>query len=378
MHVAPPPDPRQLLPPLLACLPLSFVSPRPPPALLPLLSPMLRQRLNYLSTSTANGANDGWLHLLSWNSTKKSKLSDAVERMQLEPHPVSGEIEIEDGLPPQYRRLDQETLQARLRVEQFDLLPTYVWCENNEHGKTGPGWKLADLKGMEDLDEEDQWFDTPSEANDAVNSTSGGNAQKEEDDDDYWGAYDRTPSQTPAKNRSPAPPSMAASTVDRQRAQSELEYFARYSDEVQPALDAHDPDEDHAEIGQSSLTGDALMSAQARPLQQPEHDEPVDLPPLYSHQTSTNEHAVGANGGNENELSMPRPISPANSNSSVEKLEHEAAAMDVDRATLGIKQHISTDIKSLFRLAKSVGMDRKEFEGVVKRELEVLCLLDDE
>ena len=49
---------------------------------------------------------------------------------------------------------------------------------------------------------------------------------------------------------------------------------------------------------------------------------------------------------------------------------------ELSRAQMGIKQHISTDIKSLYRLAKSVGMDRDEFERVVKRELEVLSFMD--
>ena len=47
-----------------------------------------------------------------------------------------------------------------------------------------------------------------------------------------------------------------------------------------------------------------------------------------------------------------------------------------DRAQLAIQQHISTDIKSLFRLAKSSGMERRDFERLVKRELEVLQLLE--
>ena len=48
-----------------------------------------------------------------------------------------------------------------------------------------------------------------------------------------------------------------------------------------------------------------------------------------------------------------------------------------DRAQFGIKQHISTDIKSLFRLAKSAGMDRGEFERIVRTELEVLGLMEE-
>ena len=124
MHLPPPPDSRELLPPLLACLPTSFVSPRPPPALLPLLSPLLRQRVNFLSTNNTSRS-DGWLPLLSWDTQRAAKLAPVVERMHLEPHPVSGELELDDVRPAKYRRLDEETLHSRLEVEQFELL---VFC----------------------------------------------------------------------------------------------------------------------------------------------------------------------------------------------------------------------------------------------------------
>ena len=47
------------------------------------------------------------------------------------------------------------------------------------------------------------------------------------------------------------------------------------------------------------------------------------------------------------------------------------------QAETGVKQHISTTIKSLFRLAKVVGMGREEFERVVNTELEVLGIVED-
>jgi hypothetical protein len=46
------------------------------------------------------------------------------------------------------------------------------------------------------------------------------------------------------------------------------------------------------------------------------------------------------------------------------------------QAELAIKQHISTDIKSLFRMARASGIDREEFERIIQRELEVLPLLE--
>ena len=384
MHLPPPPDSRQLLPPLLACLPTAFISLRPPPALLPLLSPLLRQRVNYLSTN-ASSRSDGWLPLLSWDAERAAKLPALVERMQLEPHPVSGEVEIEDVRPAKYKRLDEETLQARLDVPQFELLPIYTWCETDEHGGTGPGWKLAELSSIEDMDDGTEWYHSPSEANDAATaqslsvpqSTHQGQLQQQhaqqDDDDDYWASYDRTPGRTPAQKQSPAPPTLSsAQAANRQRSQSELDYYARYGSEVQPALDSHDPDEETPEIGQSTLNGDSLLRSQhpERPISRPNGASMFPADPTQASDRDPN-----------TDVEAPRPISPISSNGSdIERLEEQAATMSdsqtTDRAQMAIKQHISTDIKSLFRLARSSGMERRDFERIVKTELECLSLLE--
>lgn len=383
MSQPPPPDARDLLLPLLACLPTAFVSPRPPPALLPLLSPLLRQRLTYLNG--ASSSDGGWLPLLSWDAAQGPSLPGLVENMHLEPHPVSGEVELDDVRAVKYRRLDKETLQAKLEVEQFELAPVYLWCENDEHGGTGPGWKLAELKSLETtaLDDGMEWVEsiaqadevsamrleaerTPLQSNAAPHPLRGAQLEKpdDNDDDDYWAAYDRTPGRTPAQKRSPAPPTPANnSSSTHHRTPSELEYYARYSAEVQPALDSHDPDEDPGatETAQSTLNGTAHLSSPPNgrslyPGPGPPHQP--QIPPQHP------------------DLSAPIPISPTSSlSSSVSALESHAVAHD--RARLAVSQHISTDIKSLFRLARSSGMDRREFERVVRRELEVLSLFEE-
>jgi hypothetical protein len=327
--------------------------------------------------------------------------------MDLEPHPVSGELELEDTRPAKYRRLDEETLHSRIEVKQFDLLPVYVWCEKDEHGGTEPGWKLADLRALDDNGDADQWYDSPSEANDAAVSqneqtsqpqpTSNGHAaqpaqQEEEDDenDDYWAQYDQTPSRTPAPKRSPAPTSsnLSMTSNNRPRTLSEMDYFARYGSEVQPALDSHDPDEDHGEFGNSTLNGDSLIRGQETTSngisQQADY-----LSSLQPHsgwaQNDTDAPApqldTARTNGDNNNISMPRAVSPTASIGSIDKLEEQAAAMSSpqeDRALTAIKQHISTDIKSLFRLAQNSGMDRKEFERVVRTELDVLGFMEDD
>lgn len=388
MHIHPPPDARDLLPPLLACLPTGLVASRPPPSLLPLLSPVLRQRISYLSGDP--GGDKSWLSLLSWDTKRADKLPSVVERIDLEPHPVSGELEIEDVPPAKFQRLDEETFHARLEVEQFDLLPIYVWCEKDEHGGTEPGWKLAELRALEDAQDGTQWFESQLAATEAAvsvapsvapakspaNGNSTSTAADEDDNDDYWAAYDRTPGTTPAPATKPNP----HPTNGRQMA--DAQYFARYGAEVQPALDSHDPDEDHEGLGASTLRGDSILNGQdfgaaAAALRQTQQQPPSLQAPLYAPQaTHLDPHAAESH----DHLSMPRPISPTSSHSSVERLEEQAAAMSAqdDRAQRGIKMHISTDLKSLFRLAKSSGMSRAEFEEVVRRELDVLSLLEDE
>lgn len=402
MSLPPPPDSRDLLPPLLACLPTAFVSPRPPPALLPLLSPLLRQRATFLAADTSS-RNDGWLPLLSWDAERAARLPSVVERMHLEPHPVSGEIELDDTRPAKYRRLDEETLHARLEVEQFELLPIFVWCESDEHGGTGPGWKLAELRSLADLDDETEWYDSIPEATEAAssraipeirqNGISNGHAahntsnNAEDDDDDYWASYDRTPGRTPAQKHSPAPPAMSSNgPSNRQRTQSELDYYARYGSEVQPAMDAHDPDEDHPEIGQSTINGDSLVQNQSAEQQQQTQPGRISRPngaSMFPADPISPSQDLAA------DVEAPRPISPTSSNgSSIERLESKAAEMSEalslggglsrgsDRAQMAVKQHISTDIKSLFRLAKSSGMERREFERIVRTELDCLSLLE--
>ncbi|THX03324.1 hypothetical protein D6D13_07777 [Aureobasidium pullulans] len=384
-----PPEPRTLFPPLLACLPTAFMSPRPPPALLPLLSPILRQRVNLLAGNTSSGQG-GWLNLLSWSTSRSSKLGGKIENLQLEAHPVSGELELEDIDKVGYRRVDEETLQCCLQVEEFGLLPVYVWCENDaEGGQTGgtTGWRLAELRALEDLsDDIAQWTDSIADANDFFESQSHPNAPAttsypqhasaadEDDDDDYWASYDRTPNnrtpaRTPAKRASPAPQASAAATSSNLGpTKEELEYFARYAEEVQPALDDHDPDEETPETANSTLRGGELSEQRSVPTQPAGEPNINPAPPMYA---SSNNEFNNVLQKEQAELEAPRPTSPA---SSVDKLER--GAEDMTRAEVGVKQFISTEMKSMYRLARSVGMGREEFERIIKTEIDVLGMLE--
>lgn len=388
-QVIPQPDSRELLPPLLACLSVSGKAKQAPPGLLPLVSPILRQRLQLVAT-------DDWLSLLCWDRDVAAKLPSVIEKISVEPHPASGEIEIEDPDEILYRRSDPETLHSRLVLGEFGIIPTYLWCTGGEGGSK---WLLAELRGAEDADDGTEWFHSLGEANQAGfrRKASGSNShlaqsvpqytetvqQEDEDDDDgsYWAAYDQTPNtRTPAQKRSPAPPSTNRTQIGP--TQSELEYFARYASEVQPALDSHDPDEENPEVGQSTLNGNALnysRAPQTEPLETSNlgpHGYDSSVPPAYingSGEESRTEHIESVDDARHAEISHPRPSSSTSSRS-IERLEREAA--NHSQAELAIKQHISTDIKSLFRLARASGIDRQEFERIIQRELEVLPLLE--
>ncbi|KAF2109431.1 hypothetical protein BDV96DRAFT_502530 [Lophiotrema nucula] len=379
----PAPDARDLLPPLLACLSTASASKTPPPALLPLVSPILRQRLQLL-------ASDEWLTLLAWDPQVAAGLPKVVDKLNVEPHPVSGEIEVEEPDHVLYRRSDPETIHSRLVLGEYGLIPVFLWCTG---GDDGSRWKLSELRGIEDEDDGTEWFPSMSEANEAgfrrkraktnsdaqvptttVTSEPEPAKQEDNDDDAYWAAYDRTPGGTPQK-RSPAP--MTNSRVQLP-SQSELEYFARYAMEVQPAMDAHDPDEEGLAPNESTLNGNSL-NIQRKPQTEPLETTNLgpngydsSLPPAFEH-TNGAEHIESIEEERYAALNHPRPSSSASTNS-VEKLEREAEQSS--SAELAIKQHISTDMKSLFRLARTAGIDREEFERIVRRELEVLPLLE--
>ncbi|KAF2132849.1 hypothetical protein P153DRAFT_284209 [Dothidotthia symphoricarpi CBS 119687] len=380
----PPPDSRELLPPLLACLSTARASKQTPPGLLPLLSPILRQRVQLLSS-------DEWLSLLCWDKEAGSRLPQTIEKIHVEPHPSSGEIEVEEPDQTLYRRSDPETLHSRLVLGEFGLIPTYLWCTGGEGGSR---WLLAELRGAQDAEDGTEWFTNISEADEAGfrrkpakrsevvaerETLQPEPAREEEGDDDaYWAAYDQTPAQTPHLKRSPAP--QAASRTQVGPTQSELEYFARYAQEVQPALDAHDPDEENIAPGESTLNGNTLdysREPQVEPLETSNlgpNGYDSSLPPPYAN-VNLDAYESQRESIEDDALNHPRPSSSASSKS-VERLERQAR--NSSQAELAIKQHISTDIKSLFRLAKASGIDREEFERIIMRELEVLPLLEQE
>ena len=375
-HITPP-VPDDLIPPLFACLPTAYASPRPPPALLPLLSPILRQRIQYLST--ASSTSDSWLPLLCWDTHQATKLAGVVESETFEPHPVSGEIEIPDVAEIRYRRLDSETLHAQIVLTEVDLTPSYLWCELEDESEPS-GWRLAELSPANTGYLSNVWLPTISEANkdyeakqvvvDDIKETVvmvNGRAYdtlEDEDDDDYWESYDKTPGKTPGL---PKPHSFSNENSEGRIANSDADYYARYAD-TQPVLDNDDPSEHHTVNGESTLHGDAMASAFSRPRDNPLSPTPITFP----------EHVLDHRPKPDSPiLEHPRPASSASSGSAtVDRLE--ASASTHFMAEKAIHSHISTSFKSLFRLARNSGMERVEFVRRIQAELETLPMIDHE
>ncbi|KAI4178005.1 MAG: hypothetical protein LQ343_000089 [Gyalolechia ehrenbergii] len=384
-----PPAPHSLLPPLLACLPTAFASTRPPPALLPLLSPILRQRVQLLSHS-ASSPSDSWLARLSWDSTRAEQLVSIVEGEAFELHPVSNEIEFDDVQTLGYRRLDQETLHSRVDIRDLGLTIIYLWCVGDTAGG-GDGWRVAEVLPLDNREEESStWSKTIEEANEAcqqknassttqkatpnciptsvangIHPDSASNEQANDDDDDYWAQYDNAPSSTPGPPP-PQPPAPTSRTTKHDRTASEGEYFSRYAD-IQPEMDNDDPSTDRHTIGESSLDGH-IMTPTSRP-------NPVSQPPPLPQRLPDNETET------EPPLLSPtateHPYPPQTSSSDmgssstvVDKLEGSATIQS--QTELAVKQHIASTMKSLYRLARGTGMGVGEFEGTIGRELEVL------
>lgn len=391
------PAPATLLGPLLPALPTATLSTQPAPAILPLLAPILRQRVRVFSSDSK----EPWLRLLCYDSENVSKLTDIVQGPSLEPHPISGEVEVDWEYDSQakYRRLDKETLQALIAIPDLQLGFQLVHCIGDNDGG-GDGWRVAEVLPI-DISNPFATFDgqgsiaaaekhytelQTQKSAPTVNSVSKTNEntrpdvpeEEDDDDDDYWARYDATPgrtpsAQTPAK-RSPAPPSLQGLTSNLARNTSaEDSYFAQY-DDVQPAMDNHDPDEEQNLEGLAPPVGLDHVAADLKPADsslQAEISETTGAWTLAEPPRDTQ--------ANDVDLVHPRPASSASSSKGSEaiaKLEESAERQGQNE--FGVKQHVSRSIRSLFLLSRSAGIDRAEFESMVRTELDLLGVIEGE
>ncbi|KAI0818044.1 hypothetical protein GGR55DRAFT_53967 [Xylaria sp. FL0064] len=394
MPVSPirPPDIAGTIGPLIPALRAAAFSLQPSESVLPLLTPILRQRVQLLSSSSTN---DPWIRLLCYDTSKVPRLTEIAQGERLEPHPVSGEIEMDwdYDVETRFRRLDEETLQALVALRELGLAFRLVYCTLDGEEQ---GWRVGEVTvldtpspfstfgGASTIAEAERQFSESKQPrhlpvpsyNGLLNGQNGKTTEQEgqedDDDDDYWARYDATPgTKTPATKRSPAPQATQGWNNSH-----EDEYFAQY-DDVQPAMDNHDPDEevnvdvspplglasratDHTQNGRSDVEVAENGMQDSWMLTEPPRSS---SPPSKS--------------GDEPNLvhPFPRPVSSAGSNASVEKLE--AAAARQEQNDFGVKQHVSRSIKSLFLLSRASGIDREEFERLVKTELDMLGLMEE-
>lgn len=329
--------------------------------------------------------------MLCWEAGSAEKLAGIVESDVFELHPVSGEIEYGELQDVRYRQLDEETLQARVQIDDLGLVVLYLWCVGDQEGG-GDGWRVSEvMPSAQNTQTLEQWRssiqDAQREAYGSTNidnptlmsastaareryvSIDGGDEEGdgEGDDDDYWAQYDKTPGRTPAVNRSPMRGGYSATsgTTGRARSTSEAEYFEQYS-HVQPEMDNDDPAENRESIGESSLDGNILTSRTPRlPAE--------NLSNGYPQQAHMHDLIPDSQGP---ELSEPTVNSPTALLGTVPRLEDSASIQS--NAEVAIRQHVSTSIKSLFRLCRTSGIDRPEFDDMVKTELETLSMLGED
>ncbi|KAK1241520.1 hypothetical protein MKX08_001494 [Trichoderma sp. CBMAI-0020] len=400
-----PPDLSGLLAPILPALPTATASTEPAAGILPLLSPILRQRVKLFSA----GSTEPWLRLLSYDTAKAAQLTELVQNGSLEPHPVSGEVEVDwdYDVETRYKRLDQETLHALTVLVGVGLAFQLVYCVNDAEGGSD-GWRIGEVTaadkaapfaqfgGVATLAEAEAKFQQPRVSEPSVvssngSTTSGSDHMEEDDDDGYWDRYDATPARTPAVNRSPAPQAAAGasatasasshwSAYDASAAMDDDDdddYYAQY-DSVQPAMDNHDPDEEamvraHIQppLGLSRSNDPVVVTDASEP------QNPWSYTEANNNNQSQDDELLSAR---ELALLHPRPRSSASSssNGSMTVAKLEASAVKQEQNDFGVKQHVSRSIRSLFLLARSSGIEREEFEQLVKREMDVLSLMEDE
>lgn len=340
------------------------------------------------------------MRLLSYDPAKAAKLVEVAQSGVFEPHPISGEVEVDWDYDAEtrYRRLDEETLQAMIAVEMLGLVFQLIYCVGDTAGG-GDGWRIGEVtvpdkpnpfvnfEGASSIAEADKLFQdrrtekkpAPASGLSAASAAqtrtfvpSKSDNEEDDDDDGYWDRYDATPAgRTPAQKRSPAPRSLAATQpATSQDAAEEANYFAQY-DGVQPAMDNHDPDEE-AEMAAHSIPplGTSTRTTEA----------PAGADETHGSWTLADADGTGSSprdGHLNADLLHPRPESSASSNGEQRVAKLEQMADKRGENEFSIKQHVSRSIRSLWLLSRGSGIDREDFESMVKTELDLLGMVED-
>ncbi|KAB5536528.1 hypothetical protein GE09DRAFT_330315 [Coniochaeta sp. 2T2.1] len=236
----------------------------------------------------------------------------------------------------------------------------------------------------------------------AVVQAGGSQTPRDTDEDDYWNSYNtddvgRTP--PPGNGRSaattsqfqargpvfPSNPPTGQNNSFHSRSSSDSNHYAQYSS-VQPALDNHDPDEAAAHnlpvLAPTSLVD---MSAALRRFGSPRlapsgtADNTITPPISQSDRETGSADSLQLDGRsrsstqrsqNAEGLLHPRPSSSLSSSpAGVAKLEKSVE--------FAVTKHVQSSVRSLFALCKASGIDRAEFERLVKTELDIVDMYAD-
>ncbi|KAL5612350.1 hypothetical protein BROUX41_000118 [Berkeleyomyces rouxiae] len=391
------------LSPLFTALGTSSGTHEAPSGILLYLSPILRQRVKFLASSKSP-----WMGHLGRDPRLSDFLTGLISSGCLEVHPVSGVVEVDwhDNIAVTYDRVDVETLNAYVALGPLEgLTVKLLWCANDSESGSS-GWKVDGVSTSSfqetghfalTMEDAEQLFSASQHAGD-TKATQPEHEQPssnhaEDEDDDYWAQYDatpgaHTPARTPGAKNSPAPtpmsglrnlldPGAAKEPADSTAMSAdEHAYYSMYED-VQPALDSHDPDEaaqlEEAGI-KSTLDGTVAASlSAAAPASSNSETKRLQMTAVESGSSCSSIVNV--------DIAHPRPESPesltsARGSDTVERLEKEARKGE--NTDFAIRQHISRSVRSLYQLAKASSMSPEEFGRMVQSELDLLVLQEDE
>ncbi|EPS37298.1 hypothetical protein H072_9074 [Dactylellina haptotyla CBS 200.50] len=406
----PPPSLVDLLPAFLAHIPASFASAsKPPPSLPPLLTPITRSRLTHLSFNLSQGGDSSWLSLLTWSS-------NSADGQSLHEHLASQDYYFLHQPPSPgtfsckgYRRLDSETLQSLVAVPELELLVLYQFITDDvlsEEGNIGNAWKVHDVRLADDeevllpagrfhasIDTAEGEYRSNSRGNNTTNAAAASTlntsavAEDDEDDDDYWGRYDDEDTESSAgdqqerrssfsqqqqqQQQQQSPVQIAASMLARRMMQDEPdekeedEYYARYAN-VEPVLDQPATASSAAVTSSIVNRRDSVSTNHTSASMTFEPQDADTATPLtaFTHPSAK--------------------VSPTITTSHPQKADNKRVVADLESAAevhtqseVAIQQHVSTSVKSLYRLWKAGGMDAEDFGRFLEREVEVLRVIEE-
>ena len=398
-----PVDAIRKLSPLLACLATVTASKYAPAAVFPLLTPINKQRIQLLASDN----DETWLQpFCARASDQCHHLLEIIGRGNFEPHPVSGEIEIESVEAPRYYREDLETMKAKVVVPDLDITVIYLWCTDvpSDASILPVDWRVMDILPGTRVIQSSEWElsldkaeenyrrlhvatgnehitpdipGAPVSGNSLHTSTTKTTPDEDTLNDGYWDQYDKVAGETPAEQ--PSPPAsftyhgpgkplklngcshpthdISNDAVDKPFT-DDMAYFDRYAN-VQPSLSYHgakddstnDNDPEPACVERSSfVTANTIHDPQQAPFE-------VRKPECNGIDSGIDDY-----NKKNNELNTISGHATA--------LKPSLSLSDV--APVGIEQYVSNGIRGMYQLWLGAGLDPNTFMTTVQAEVTTL------